>query len=776
MRAGEEFAGFVIERRLGGGGMGEVYLARHPRLPRLVAIKLLARELASDRRTRARFEREAELVARLDHPNIVTVHDRGVEDGRLWIAMQYVDGGDASALDPFGLSPRDAVRIVAATAAALDHAHSKGVLHRDVKPANILLTRDTPGQRRRILLTDFGIGRLRDDSTELTRTGSLAATLTYASPEQLSGEALDHHSDQYSLACTLFRLLTGSTPFQSETAAGVVAGHLQHPVPLLTDRRPGLPDALNEVFERGLAKRPGDRFESCREFAAAAARALTTDSAAATTDHAPATLPFEIAEPAALASAATLVTSAPGSPATLIMPAPGGIDSPEALGPQGDSEPSTAVGAYPDGIDGGAAVAALDNGARRPRTRRIAAGAGALVVVIAAACGIFWAAHDSAATRPKISPPNAIAHAALYPGFTPLTRIDADGKPVAEPKSVLDPANDGRLFCRPVSIAAAMPLSGKDAALGRNVIGGVRLAVNQFLRGGNNACPVTLREFDTAGDQETATRAAARIAADESIVAVIGPALSGEVIAAGSTLDEAGLPFLTPVATNPLLAQWRWSGFFRGLANDHAQGPAVGRYLAETAGFAHVCVVRDTGGGFGNELADNVIEGLGTAKSCEVEVDPDTDPAAAVAAIADAHPDAIYYSGYAKAAAKLLTGLRSAGVTATFILGDGGYDPLFRTDAGAAAAGALVACPCGPPTDRFQTDYRAATGAAPAAHAVEAYDLTAIVLRGIASGRITRADLRTYLHDYHGDGMAHSYGWSATGELTDPSVWLYRLE
>ncbi|MEU6582581.1 bifunctional serine/threonine-protein kinase/ABC transporter substrate-binding protein [Nocardia sp. NPDC046763] len=752
--AGKEFAGYLIERRLGGGGMGDVFLARHPRLPRLVAIKLLARELVSQRETRFRFEREAELVARLDHPNIVAVHDRGVEDGRLWIAMQYVDGGDAAALDPFTLPAHDAVHIIGETAKALDYAHSMGVIHRDVKPANILLTRSVPGQDRRILLTDFGIGRLRDDSAQITRTGMLAATITYASPEQLSGAALDHRSDQYSLACTLFRLLSGSTPYQAETAAAVIAGHLQHPAPRVTDRRPELPAALDAVLARGLAKRPEDRFDSCRAFADAALQALSEESESTV-------LPLQVA---AASPVTTLFASAR---ATTTGPS-GSVSATITLPPAGEATM----------LDEPSSPPAPPNRNGR-RGRWIAAGAAALVVVIATAAGIVWATHDSGSSKNTPPANTGGPYAAVYPGFVPLTQIDALGDKVAYPVSVEDPANDGRLPCKPVSIAAAVPLTGADTdvALGRTVIDAVKLAVDQFVQGGGKACPVTVREFDTAGSQTAAAQIAEKIAADTSIVAVIGPALSREVVAAGQTFDAAGLSFLTPAATNPLLAQSGWSGFFRGLANDNAEGPALGRYLANTARFSRVCVVRDSGGGFGDSLADSVTSGLGTAAlaGCEVSIDPNGDPGDAVNTIAGARPDAVFYAGYPPTAASLLTKLRSAGVTATFVLGDGSYDPGFRTLAGPAATGTLVACQCGAATERFVGEYRSATGSAPTAYAAETYDLTAIVLRGIVSGHAGRTELRAYLHVYNGDGIAHSYGWGATGELADPRIWLYRI-
>lgn len=274
LASGDVFAGYVIDRQLGRGGMGSVYLAQHPRLPRMTALKLLNREMYFDKEVRARFEREADLVAQLDHPGIVTVYDRGVEDEQLWISMQYIDGVDAASVDPGKLPPDRAVQIITETADALDYAHGSGVLHRDVKPGNILLARSTAGRGERVYLTDFGIARLRDDTGHLTQTGTFTATLAYASPEQLTGVALDHRSDQYSLACSLYWLFTGNGPFTATNPAAVIQGHLQSPPPALSTVRPDLPPALDAVLAKAMAKRPEDRFASCAQFAAAAKQAL----------------------------------------------------------------------------------------------------------------------------------------------------------------------------------------------------------------------------------------------------------------------------------------------------------------------------------------------------------------------------------------------------------------------------------------------------------------------------------------------------------------------
>ncbi|MFX0575350.1 MDR family MFS transporter [Nocardia nepalensis] len=270
---GGMLAGYAIEGVLGQGGMGTVYRARHPRLPRVVAIKLLNQDVSADPELRARFDREADIVARLDHPGIVAVQDRGVENGQPWLAMQYVEGVDTSRLDPATVSVERAVRIVGEVAAALDYAHSRGVLHRDVKPANILLTTAQAGLVERAVLTDFGIARLLTANTQLTSTGTFTATLAYASPEQLSGLVVDHRSDQYSLACTLFALLSGRTPFAATDPGQVVAGHLARPVPPLG--RPDVPPQLDAVIARAMAKNPAERFASAGEFAAAALQAVS---------------------------------------------------------------------------------------------------------------------------------------------------------------------------------------------------------------------------------------------------------------------------------------------------------------------------------------------------------------------------------------------------------------------------------------------------------------------------------------------------------------------
>ncbi|WP_458690840.1 serine/threonine-protein kinase [Nocardia tengchongensis] len=281
LESGGVFAGYRIVRRLGAGGMGTVYLAEHPNLPRLVALKVLNRALTDDEDVRARFLREADTAARLDHRNIVAVYDRGNEGGQLWIAMQYVNGSDAAELLRDGPLPVGrAVWIVTETAAALDYAHGHGVLHRDVKPANILLTDASRGEPERVLLADFGIAKALDETGGFTRSGMLLASLQYAAPEQFDiGAAVDHRVDVYSLGATLYRMLTGALPYPGSTPAQLMYGHVSLPIPKPSkhcDAR--VPEGFDAIVERALAKDREGRYSSCGELAAAANAALAAAS------------------------------------------------------------------------------------------------------------------------------------------------------------------------------------------------------------------------------------------------------------------------------------------------------------------------------------------------------------------------------------------------------------------------------------------------------------------------------------------------------------------
>ncbi|MBF4995766.1 serine/threonine protein kinase [Nocardia sp. BSTN01] len=299
MSPGTIVGGYRIVRQLGAGGMGTVYLAKHPSLPRMDAIKVLSGELSSNHEFRGRFEREANLAAGLDHPNIVSVYNRGEEHGQLWIAMQYVDGTDASAelaRDPHSMTPLRALRIVTEVGKGLDYAHRRGLLHRDVKPANFLLSVPEDDDEERVLLTDFGVAKSTDDATELTQTGSFVATIAYAPPEQLQGMAVDSRADIYSLGCALYKLITGQNPYPATQPAMVMMGHLYEPPPRATAVNSGLPPAIDHVFARALAKNPADRFASCRELTDAAANALTPGHTPVRTTTSP-TYPIQVFDP-----------------------------------------------------------------------------------------------------------------------------------------------------------------------------------------------------------------------------------------------------------------------------------------------------------------------------------------------------------------------------------------------------------------------------------------------------------------------------------------------
>jgi serine/threonine-protein kinase len=276
LAVGQVFAGYTIVRQLGAGAMGEVYLAEHPRLPRRDAMKVVAPQMSNDAEYRERFNREAQNASTLSHPNIVTVYDRGEFEDQLWLTMDYIEGTDASDLlakeYPKGMPAAEAVQMITAVADALDYAHQRGLLHRDVKPANIMLAElDSGGWRA--LLGDFGIARRVDDSTGLTQSNIALGTVAYAAPEQLMGLALDGRADQYSLAATTFELLTGSHLYPGRSASVVISQHITAPPPAIAEHKPELSN-LGPVLTKALSKAPEDRYDSCMDFAKALARHL----------------------------------------------------------------------------------------------------------------------------------------------------------------------------------------------------------------------------------------------------------------------------------------------------------------------------------------------------------------------------------------------------------------------------------------------------------------------------------------------------------------------
>jgi serine/threonine-protein kinase len=276
LASGTEFAGYRIERTLGRGGMGVVYLAEHERLKRKVALKVLAPELADDERFRERFIRESELAASLDQPNVLPVYDAGEQEGHLFIAMRYVEGADLRELiDESPIALDDVLTVVADVARALDAAHAKGLVHRDMKPGNILIARSSGSRTiEHVYLADFGLTKRSSSRSALTGTGVFVGTLDYAAPEQFEGKPLSPRTDVYSLGCVLFECLVGEPPFRRGQDAAVMYAHLHDPPPSATARRPEVPRGVDRVIEKAMAKRPVDRYATADELAAALTVAL----------------------------------------------------------------------------------------------------------------------------------------------------------------------------------------------------------------------------------------------------------------------------------------------------------------------------------------------------------------------------------------------------------------------------------------------------------------------------------------------------------------------
>ena len=274
-RIGTEFAGYRIEALLGRGGMSVVYRAENARLGNKVALKLLAEELAHDESFRERFVRESRTAAMLNHPNIVTIYDAGDWEGVLYIAMRWVDGDLKAHLRRDGpLAPDHALAVAAQVGSALDAAHERGLLHRDVKPANILLEPGEPGAPPIAYLADFGLIKHLESRSGITASGQFVGTIDYMSPEQIEGRDVDSRTDIYSLGCVVFESLAGGTPFRRETEVAVLWAHMRDDPPPLTELRPDLPPELDAVIAKAMAKLPDERYATCHDFVMDLRRAL----------------------------------------------------------------------------------------------------------------------------------------------------------------------------------------------------------------------------------------------------------------------------------------------------------------------------------------------------------------------------------------------------------------------------------------------------------------------------------------------------------------------
>ena len=390
-RIGDDFGAYQLEEMIGHGGMSIVFRARHLALDRPVALKLLAPELSDDPTFQERFVRESRLAASLDHPNVIPIYEAGEENGVYYIAMRYVPGSNLKALlrRDGPLDSAQTVSVIGQIASALSAAHDRGLVHRDVKPANVLIVEGAGADDSlHVYLSDFGIAK--QQASNVTRTGMFLGTAEYASPEQIEGKDLDGRSDIYSLGCVLYECLTGNSAYEKDSEVALIYAHLLEPPPSARAVRPELSPEIDTVLAKAMAKKVDDRYGSAKEMAAAVREALTPSQARAQ------------AEPEPVQAAA----APPPAPETVLAPTPPTPDAPAAAiaaAPPSPPPPSPSGEAAAPPAEPKAAT----DPARSARRRRVTIGVviaalviGAVILAVALFTGGGSSANNAASTKP----------------------------------------------------------------------------------------------------------------------------------------------------------------------------------------------------------------------------------------------------------------------------------------------------------------------------------------------------------------------------------------
>lgn len=437
-REGSQFGPYRLRRLVGRGGMGEVYEAEDTVRDRVVALKLMSQALSSDPVFRSRMQREARTAGRLLEPHVVPIHDYGEIDGQLYVDMRLIDGTDlARMLKTYGpLSPPRAVAIVRQIGSALDAAHATGVLHRDVKPENILVS-----SADFAYLVDFGIASATSDE-KLTQSGSTVGTTKYMAPERFRGGDITPRADIYALACVLYECLTGSAPYTGDQLS-VMGGHLHRGVPRPSEARPRIPAAFDGVIARGMAKNPADRFATCEDLSAAAYAALVPPDQGRATDILSRSQVARLPGPPDGAPAAPPGVPAPPpgyhAPPPMMWPAPVGNPFGAAPPPTGWARPPV----YQASLPGTAGLPPWGQPPAPGRKPWLWVGVGTAVVAVVTAALVLavgrpWEPTPRPAPTPPPPPPDAVALRVLNDGVyvgssTAPTTIDVFNEPICPP-------------------------------------------------------------------------------------------------------------------------------------------------------------------------------------------------------------------------------------------------------------------------------------------------------------------------------------------------------
>ena len=404
---GQDLAGYRLQGVVARGGMGVIYEAVSPRLGTVVALKVLAPELSADDMFRTRFLKESRIAASLNHPNVLPIFDTGAAGDLLYIAMRYVEGSDLRAVLKIQgrLTPTQALPLIQQVARALDAAHRHGLVHRDVKPANILIERGADDEPDHVYLADFGVTKHASSTSGLTATGQYVGTIDYMAPEQIQSQHVDGRADVYSLGCVLYECLTGETPFAREVEAAILFAHLTDPPPSASARRAELPPAIDGVITRALAKNPDDRYATCREFAAAARAALERVPQRPDSTHAAiSNQPTVLARP--------IPRDQPTRPRSVVRPS-----SPQDQSGGMGVEPPDPEGPVPG-----------PTAPRPPRRRRALAAVGVLVVAMVAAGVVVLVSSHSGGS--KSTSANASANSNAFSSAAspvPTNRVTGSG-------------------------------------------------------------------------------------------------------------------------------------------------------------------------------------------------------------------------------------------------------------------------------------------------------------------------------------------------------------